>query len=106
MNIRNKIGDKVAHLTIDEELHIGTTKGITAASYQVALDPEFEIIVDRVDKLEGDCLKWYTSLPRVDDNTKHYSDVILYARAMLHYGDTDTEWFILPIYDQDKEMNI
>lgn len=86
----------MAHITLTDFIDVGTTKDHDATSWQVALDPKFEKIVDQSLKDPVNLLKWYTPLKRIDGKPGYYKDEdALWARVKIHVEDYESEWFVI-----------
>lgn len=95
----------MAHINVYDYIAIGLDMtGHTGTSYQVALDPEFENIIDQSINNTQDLLYWNTPLPMpvVDgEKPRFYKDVRnLYSRIKLHFGNHTSPWWELSKEDQ------
>lgn len=86
----------MAKLSIERVLHVGMKHKHSATDWQVALDPEFTMLIDESLKDSDNLLEWHTPLRKIDDQDKMYSDEdIIYARIRLWFKNESTGWFVL-----------
>ena len=96
----------MAKLEITEHIHFATNSPHTATSWQVSLVPDFSTLIDESVRNEEDLLIWYSKLPKPDGVNFYGDETIIYARAMIHFKETDSPWFDLNNYNQKLENKI
>ena len=85
---------------MDKVIKIGIPFRHTATSWQVALDENFEVIVDESLEDKVNLTYWKTPLPKID-GSGFYSDEKLYARFKVIYGNSESDWYT--IYMDQRE---
>lgn len=72
----------------------------TATSWQVAKDENFELLIDQSLNDKVNLTEWNTRLPKraedisAGEEYPFYGDeTVLYARAKVHMGQTESNWF-------------
>lgn len=85
----------MANIEINTELHFGTTTGHTATDWQIALDEDFKYIIDESINDFINVKKWYSPLPKYNEQG-YYSDMsLLYARARIRFGKDVSNWIVM-----------
>jgi hypothetical protein len=94
----------MATVYLEDFIDLGLDGRHDATSWQVALDINFNTIIDEslVDKVN--LTKWKTPLPTINGDG-FYSDLsALYARIKVHIEDTESPWFVLPTENQNYQQ--
>ena len=97
----------MAFFKIHDYIDIGTKCFHDATSWQVGLDSEFTEIIDESLHDTTNLLEWHSMLPKIGDPGQYYADLDnLYARVKVHMGDDVSDWFNLPVKNQNDQTII
>ncbi len=95
----------MARFELRDYISLGTIARVTAASWQIAKDPEFTIILDFIDKSSLHRTEWNSPVPRENGIPGYYRDLdLLHARVKLWSGDSCSDWYILPPKNQNDQV--
>lgn len=97
----------MAHINVRDFTAIGLDMStLTAVSYMVAKDKNFEKIIDQSIHDTANLEKWITPLPKLkEDGEGYYSDLpVLYARIKLHFGNHSSPWWVLEMKNQTDQL--
>ncbi len=96
----------MAKLTVGDYINLGTKDPHTATDWQVAMDENFELLIDESLEDAVNVKEWHTPLPRLD-GTGFYSDEdIIYARIRIRFGDIVSPWLVLSDNQNYQEVTI
>lgn len=95
----------MATFYIDDYIDFGTKGYHNATSWQVAIDPQFEKIIDQSLDDKINVKQWNSPLPRIDA-AGFYKDLDnIYVRVKVHIFNSVSPWFVLPeVLDQNKQL--
>jgi len=85
----------MAKFTIDKVLHFGVSDLHDATDWQVALDEDFNVIIDESIGDKVNLLLWHTPLPKIGGKGYYSDQDIIYARARIWHGDVPSNWIVL-----------
>lgn len=94
-------------IVIEDYIDLSTKGYHNASSYQVALDENFEHIIDQTIKDKINVKSWHTMLPKID-GTGYYADLDkVYARVKVFIDNDESPWFtVVPLNQNDQTMMI
>ena len=97
--------DDLGNVVLKHYDDIGSGGPQVAASYEVALDPEFNDIIDAIYFTTEHLVSWTTPLPRKGDpiGDYHTNEKTLYARGRIFCGIIPAD-FIIRQYATDQEV--
>ena len=77
----------------------------SATDWQVAVDPDFDQIVDESFKDTENLVEWHTPLKKINVEEGFYSDEdILYARVRVWFKNESSQWF--PLDDNQNYQKV
>jgi len=93
----------MATLRINDYFDLGTKGYHNASSWQIALDPGFNQIIDQSLNDTVNVKEWKTMLPKIGGGG-YYADLNnLYARIKIHIDNTVSGWFVLAPKNQNNQ---
>jgi hypothetical protein len=91
----------MARLIIQDYIDISSDGVHNATTWQIALDSGFTQIIDESINDTVNVKEWHSPLPFITGNG-YYADLDqLYARVKVHVDDAVSEWFVLPVANQN-----
>lgn len=93
------------NIVVEDYISINAGTYHNATSYQVALDKDFTMIIDESHKDTINVKNWHSPLPKIN-SVGYYSNLKeLHARIKIWIDDFESDWYVLPIVDQqDQEI--
>ncbi len=96
----------MAMLKIIDYIDICSDGVHNATTWQVALDADFTQIIDESINDTVNVKEWHSMLP-VINGIGYYADLEeLHARVKVHIDDAVSEWFVLPVVNQNVQTVI
>ena len=93
----------MAAFYVDDYESFGCEGYPTAADWEVALDENFEQLIDSTYKDKYHVLSWHSKMPKID-GSGFYADLdIFYVRVRLYIDDRVSDWFLLPPENQNEQ---
>ncbi len=93
----------MARFAINDYISLGCKGYPNAASWQVALDGEFEHIIDESLNDKVNVHSWISPLPKID-GSGYYADLDeVHARVKYHIDGDESEWFVLTTKNQNDQ---
>lgn len=93
----------MARFKVDDYISLGTSSCPIASSWQVALDAEFTQIIDETLYDKHNVYEWNTPLPKINGDG-YYADLDkLYCRVKYHVLNGESDWYILPVGNQNDQ---
>ncbi len=93
----------MARFKINDYLALGCSTYPIATSWQVALDPEFEHIIDESLEDKENITEWNSPLPKINQEG-FYADLDeLYVRVKYFVGNGVSEWYVMAVGNQNDQ---